>query len=100
MVEKQVSREGIDTGVDLRCLGLFSGKRLLLYDRCDFGRMRVAPQYPPVTLRVGWDGGENRHRRELLEMKVAHPRDRLRPDERRVAGEYQQRFVVLHLLAR
>src|SRR5271170_6862630 len=100
MIEKQVRRERINTGVDLRRLRLLRSKRLLLDNRCNFGRIRLAPQYPPIAMRVRWYGGKNRHRRKLREMKVAHLRDCLRPDHRRIAGEHQQRLIALHLLAR
>src|SRR5271170_1494993 len=100
MVEEQVCRKGVNAGVYFRSLGLLRGQRLLLDDSNDFRRIIAPPQHTPIAMRIWWSCGENRHCRQLLEMKIPHLCDGLWPDQRRVAGKHQQCVIRFYRIAR
>ena len=88
--EERFGFEAVDAGVDLGRVELGGREGLLLDDGRDLGRVGLAAQDAAVAGGVGRDGGKDGHGGVLAQMQLAERGERLRADERDVAGEDQQ----------
>ena len=92
--EQRRGLEGVDAGVDLTDSLLRRREGFLLDDGFDFRRIWRLAQNPPVAGGAGGSGGQNRHCRLLGLVKLPELLDRLRPDERHIAGKHQNVLVA------
>ena len=90
LLEKRLGFEAVDTGVDLGGGELRRRERLLLDDRCHFGRSGSGAEDAAVTGGILRDGGEDGHGCALGEVQVAERRERFRLYERDIAGEHEE----------